>query len=393
MQPRIYSSSEHPIKPQQIDRDALYVLAKLNQAGYLAYLVGGSVRDLLMGKTPKDFDIATSAKPEEIKKIFSNCLLIGRRFRLAHLRFGKKIIEVSTFRAGDNTDSELILRDNVWGTPEEDVLRRDFTINGLYYDPKEHSIIDYVGGWEDLQKHLLRTIGIAEIRFKQDPVRMIRLLKFKARFDFHIDAEAAKAMDTCRRELEKSSPARLLEEFLKMLESGSAFPFLSLLEENGFLKILFPNLEHTKLNSYLKAVDLMIQKEKQFVHDRSVLLATLFFPLIEKRIHPATTYPEVMELTDSVLTENLSSAFFPLPKRLRHLTQFILNAQYRLVLPSGKKPLSYRILRHPDFHLTLQFLHIRSQAFPELLEMYHSWNTHKVKKRPSKNKHSHAPKT
>lgn len=390
MQPKIYTSTEHGIRPQQIDRDAMYIMAKLNQAGYSAFLVGGSVRDLLMGKIPKDFDIATSAKPEEIKKIFSNCLLIGRRFRLAHLRFGKKIIEVSTFRSGDNTDSELILRDNVWGTPEEDVLRRDFTINGLYYDPKEHSIIDYVGGWEDLKKHLLRTIGTAELRFKQDPVRMIRLLKFKARFGFHVEEETAKALEEHKEELNKSSPARLLEEFLKMLESGSAAPFLDLLQKGGFMKILFPNLRHPESNEYLKAMDELILKEKNCIHDRSVLLAALFFPLIEKRVTPSTVYQEVMHLTETILDDSLASSFFPLPKRLRHLTQFILSGQFRLVLPSGKKPISHRILRHPDFPLTLQFLHIRSVAFPELEETYHSWKEHKPKKRAPKQKSVHA---
>ena len=225
MQPIIYTATEHRIKPSQIDKDALYVMAKLIQNGYVAYLVGGGVRDALMGKTPKDFDIVTSAKPEEIKRLFSNCLLIGRRFRLAHIRFGKKIIEVSTFRSGDINDSELILRDNSFGTPEEDVLRRDFTINGLFYDPKDHLVIDYVGGFEDLSKHLLKTIGNPTVRFKQDPVRMIRLLKFKARFNFNICKEAHLALDFCKEDILKSSPARLLEEFLRMLESGASLPF------------------------------------------------------------------------------------------------------------------------------------------------------------------------
>ena len=177
MQPKIYFVKDHGIDSSLIDLDALYVLERLRQAGFTAYLVGGSVRDLLIRKIPKDFDISTSARPEQIKAIFQRqCILIGRRFRLAHIRFGHKIIEVATFRTGEN-DSDLIIHDNVWGTPEQDVLRRDFTINGLFYDSSNHSVIDFVGGWEDIRKHMLRIIGEPEIRFKQDPVRLLRLLK------------------------------------------------------------------------------------------------------------------------------------------------------------------------------------------------------------------------
>ncbi|MFI5344679.1 MAG: hypothetical protein ACHQUC_10735 [Chlamydiales bacterium] len=190
MLPKIYFTTEHGIDPALIDRDALYVLEKLRQAGFVAYLVGGSVRDLLIKRRPKDFDISTSARPEQVKVVFQRqCILIGRRFRLAHIRFGHKIIEVATFRAGEN-DSDLITQNNVWGTAEQDVMRRDFTINGLFYDSSNHSIIDYVDGWEDVQKNLLRTIGDPKVRFKQDPVRLIRLLKFQARSNFKIDPEA-----------------------------------------------------------------------------------------------------------------------------------------------------------------------------------------------------------
>ena len=176
MQRIVYSTNDHQIDYNLIDPDALLVMQRLQEAGFTAYLVGGGVRDLLLKKIPKDFDISTSALPEEIKKLFPrNCILIGRRFRLADVRFGHKIIEVSTFRSGDNEGGSLIVHDNEWGTPEEDVLRRDFTINGLFYDPSNHTVIDYVGGWNDIQKKVLRTIGNAHYRFRQDPVRMIRL--------------------------------------------------------------------------------------------------------------------------------------------------------------------------------------------------------------------------
>ena len=152
MQQKTYSKDLHKLDIRQVDKEALYVLEKLTASGYEAYLVGGGVRDLLLNKKPKDYDISTSAEPEQIKKLFRNCILIGRRFRLAHIRFGKKIIEASTFRSGDPDNDALIVRDNDWGSSEEDVLRRDFTINGLFYDPAKETVIDYVGGFEDLEK-------------------------------------------------------------------------------------------------------------------------------------------------------------------------------------------------------------------------------------------------
>lgn len=242
MERKTYPVDEHLLPLDKVDSDALYVMEKLRHAGHTAYLVGGSVRDLLLQKKPKDFDISTSAKPEEIKQLFRNCILIGRRFRLAHIRFGRKILEVSTFRSGDNESDTLILRDNVWGTPEEDVLRRDFTINGLFYDPASQTIIDYVGGYPDIQRKYLRTIGQAFLRFKQDPVRMLRLLKFQARFGLEIDPDALVALLECRGEIMKSSQARVLEELLRMLESGSSESFFKLMTEYGMLELMLPVL-------------------------------------------------------------------------------------------------------------------------------------------------------
>jgi poly(A) polymerase len=387
LQPTIYSSSDHHIKPSQIDKDALYVMAKLMQNGHIAYLVGGGVRDVLMGKTPKDFDVATSAKPEEVKRLFSNCLLIGRRFRLAHIRFGKKIIEVSTFRAGDTSDGELILRDNAFGSPEEDVLRRDFTINGLFYDPKNHSIIDFVGGVTDLEKHLLRTIGDPNLRFKQDPVRMIRLLKFQARFDFNICQEASSALINCREEILKSSPARVLEEFLRMLESGYSTPFLYLLQENGFLKLLMPGFEFSeKITPYLGALDQLIQQDRYHLPDRSLLIASLVYPLLKHDIE-SNDFGHIHATLDNVLQDMIASSFFPFPRRLRTLTGFILSSQFRLTPPGQKKPVRFRLARHPDFQLALQFLHLRSLVDNSLKDVYHLWKNkvhHKRERRAEK---------
>jgi poly(A) polymerase len=289
--PNIYSLDTHQLPIEKIDPDALYVMKKLKDAGYIAYLVGGGVRDLLLGKTPKDFDISTSAEPEQIRRLFRNCLLIGRRFRLAHIRFGQKILEVSTFRSGDNEADTLILRDNQWGTPEEDVYRRDFTINGLYYDASNQTIIDYVGGYEDIKKGYLRTIGQPFLRFKQDPVRMLRLLKFRARFNLEIDHDAHIALLETRHEIIKSSSARVLEEVLRMLESGAAHPFFKLLSDYGLMQLLMPDVaafleteEGEQILSFLQEVDASCFHVNMPPVDRAVLLCCIVFPLLEKRI-------------------------------------------------------------------------------------------------------------
>lgn len=291
MQAKIYHSNEHDIDIELIDPDAIHVVNKLREAGHNAYIVGGSVRDLLIKRSPKDFDISTSALPEQVKQVFHrNCILIGRRFRLAHVRYGHKVLEVSTFRTGEN-DSDLITQDNQWGSPEEDVLRRDFTINGLFYDPENNSVIDFVGGWEDIQKRVLRTIGDPYIRFKQDPVRMIRLLKFRARFGFEIDMECRKALVRCRDEIIKSSPARILEEVFRMLESGASAPFFLLMTEAGLLELLFPTLTHflqskygQEVYKYLAAIDNVNQNNLKTPLDRSILMACLLYPILESEI-------------------------------------------------------------------------------------------------------------
>src|SRR6187401_696288 len=226
--PVIIPRSEHPISRQNIDPDALKVLYRLRQFNYIAYLVGGSVRDLLLGRTPKDFDIGTSAHPYQVKRLFRNCWIIGRRFRLAHVKFGPKVIEVATFRrqvepgeeivqdgvpAPDPSTVEgqhLIHRDNTFGTPEEDAFRRDFTINALFYDIATFSVIDYVGGLDDLRAGVVRSIGDPEVRFREDPVRMMRAVALAARLDFTIDRPIVEAIRAHRHELARSSPARLL---------------------------------------------------------------------------------------------------------------------------------------------------------------------------------------
>src|SRR5213595_1986010 len=233
VEPRIVPRAEHPISRRDIDPDALKVLYRLRQYEHVAYLVGGSVRDLLLGRRPKDFDIGTSAHPYQVKKLFRNCWIIGRRFRLAHVKFGMKVIEVATFRrqvgvgeevvqdgvpAPDPSTPEgehLIHHDNTFGSPEEDAFRRDFTINALFYDIATFSIIDYVDGLEDLRAGIVRSIGDPVVRFREDPVRMMRAVALAARLDFTLDPPIVDAIQKLRHDIALSSPPRLLDEYYK----------------------------------------------------------------------------------------------------------------------------------------------------------------------------------
>lgn len=248
MQPRIIPRSDHPISRKNIDPDALKVLYRLYRSGHTAFLVGGGVRDLLIGRHPKDFDICTSARPGQVKKLFRNCWLIGRRFRLAHIHFrDHKIVEVSTFRAQpereDMGDDDLLVRqDNTFGTPEEDAMRRDFTINGLFYDIASFSLIDYVGGVEDIEAGVIRTIGEPHIRFQEDPVRMIRAIKFAARLDFAIEPRTWDALCDHVEDIRKCSMSRVIEEIARLLEGGACCRSVQLLKASGLLRIVLPEL-------------------------------------------------------------------------------------------------------------------------------------------------------
>lgn len=234
------------LAPELIDADADRVVRKLVKAGYKAYLVGGCVRDLLVGKTPKDFDVATSATPNEVRNTFRNCRIIGRRFRLAHVYFGDKIIETSTFRAkpkeGEDDGELLIRRDNVFGSETEDAQRRDFTINGLFYDVEAERVKDHVGGLADLRAGVVRTIGDPDIRFQEDPVRMLRAIKFAARLNFAIEPRTFEALLRWRGEVFKCAPPRLLEELYRLLRGGAARRSFELLVQTDLLRVLSPHL-------------------------------------------------------------------------------------------------------------------------------------------------------
>lgn len=383
--PKVYSIDEHRIPTFKIDKQAYYVIEKLRQNGFIAFLVGGSVRDLLLNVRPKDFDISTSAKPEEIKRLFKrSCILIGRRFRLAHIRFGKKVIEVSTFRAGEMGEAKLILRDNIFGSPEQDVLRRDFTINGLFYDVGVQTVIDYVGGYLDLEKKLLRTIGDASISFIQDPVRMIRLIKFKARFDFEIEKNTFLALKENKQEILKSSPARILEEFFKMLESGSAKNFFYLLTKHEILDLLTPKLsiffkEEKSSYELIKVVDIFIKKNHPKALDRSILISSMIFYILEKRLQKNYIDKKIffhlgiIAIESKKVIDDVFRPFFHIPKKMKAQIISILVNQFRMLPLASFKRNKIRIPRDPFFYLALDFFNLRCQLNPKLTNIYTQW--------------------
>ena len=362
------------------------MIQKLREAGYKAYLVGGGVRDLLLKQKPKDFDISTSARPEEVRSVFRNAILIGRRFRLAHVRFGKKIIEVSTFRAGETESAGLIVRDNIWGSEEEDVLRRDFTINGLFYDPETQEIIDYVDGYKDIEKRILRTIGKPEVRFIQDPVRMIRLIKFCARFELTIAKPTFEALLKCKQEILKSSSARILEELLRMLESGASREFFHLLNQYGMLKPLLPELAHyleimpeTALFALLGEIDDEVVKHAPATFDRSLMLSALIFPLFDEymktRIASHARIPHLGQIAEAAghVIDCIFTPFFTLPRRMRSIVAFLMTTQYRFIPLDGKQPRKAKAPNDPFFPTALHLLKLRATVHTELLPHYTFW--------------------
>ena len=273
--PVVVPRAEHSISRSHIDPDALKVLYRLQQHDHRAYLVGGSVRDLLLGRQPKDFDIGTSAHPYEIKRLFRNCWIIGRRFRLAHVKFGTKTIEVATFRrkvpsgeeaappsdrpapAGRTTITRsvhVVYHDNTFGTPEEDAFRRDFTLNALFYDIATFALIDYTGGLADLRAGLIRCIGDPDERFVEDPVRMLRAVALEARLDFRIDPPLLEAIERKRLEMSRSAPPRLIEEFYKILRAGVSARTFRRLREAGVLEAVVPELQFRASDAFWQSL-------------------------------------------------------------------------------------------------------------------------------------------
>lgn len=406
-EPVVVPRADHPISRGMIDPDALKVLYRLNQFNYTAYLVGGSVRDMLLGRAPKDFDIGTSAHPYQIKKLFRNCWIIGRRFRLAHVRFGLKAIEVATFRklvppGTENEPSEAptavpgaadlhIKHDNTFGTSEEDAFRRDFTINALFYDIGSFSIIDFVGGLRDLKDGLIRSIGDPSERFQEDPVRMLRAIVMASRLGFRLDEPVVAAIAKHRKLMASASSARLIEEYYKILRSGAAEQTFRALAEHRLLEPITPEIQRGAKNVALwESLAALDRYRRGFPSAPAtlvnpVLLGSLLIPLglmprhDERRVHDADE-PADAPAEETMPAPAPRSRFRRAPKepiqkigslpiargdteRLRQ----ILSLQGRIadleMSPRGKRALMHR----SPFESALTWFEIHGQA-PAVLE-------------------------
>ncbi|MBL4711295.1 MAG: polynucleotide adenylyltransferase PcnB [Gammaproteobacteria bacterium] len=373
----ILSRGQHGISRNNIDDHALKVLYRLHKAGFHACLVGGAVRDLLIGVKPKDFDVATDATPEQVQKLFRNCRLIGRRFRLAHIHFGRQIIEVATYRAnhdltpsGSQDESGRIVRDNVFGALEDDVWRRDFTANALYYDISDFSVIDFVGGYEDIKNGQLRIIGDAETRYREDPVRMLRAIRFSAKLNFAIDEESKTPIYQLGHLLEDIPAARLYEEVLKLFHSGHAVRSFELLLEFDVLKYLFP--EAAKSIAQDEAVKRMLMiamtnTDHRIKNDMRVtpafLLAALLWHPVNSRtreiVGKGMPYSvAIQKIATKVLSQQAASV--SIPKRFTSTMRDIWGLQTRFHYRAGKRAMS--VLEHEKFRAGYDFLCIRAQA-------------------------------
>ena len=373
----IFSRGEHGISRDNIDDHALKVLYRLHKAGYHACLVGGAVRDLLLGLTPKDFDVATDATPEQVNKLFRNCRLIGRRFRLAHVHFGRQIIEVATYRAshdltpsGIQNESGRIVRDNVFGELAEDVWRRDFTANALYYDISDFSVIDFVGGFEDIKQKRLHLIGDVETRYREDPVRMLRALRFSAKLDFAIDEASKLPIYELGHLLNDIPAARLYEEVLKLFHSGNAVRSFELLLEFDLLQYLFPEADKSiKQDESVKKVLFIAMKstDDRIKNNMRVTPAFLLAALLWQPVNSRTKEIVAKGMPYSVAIQKVATkilsqqaASVSIPKRFTSTMRDIWGLQTRFHYRAGKRAIA--VLEHEKFRAGYDFLCIRAQA-------------------------------
>jgi poly(A) polymerase len=388
---RTIARDSHPISRKDISPNALRVLYRLRDAGFSAYLVGGAVRDLLVGGHPKDFDIATSATPEEVRHLFRNSRLIGRRFRLAHVVFGREIIEVATFRANvddGSGDRELheggrLVRDNVYGSIEDDAIRRDFTANALYYAIDDFSVLDYTGGFDDVRNGLLRLIGDPEQRYREDPVRMLRAIRLAAKLGFTIESATAAPIAALAPLLGESAPARLFEECLKLFLSGHAVESFLGLEQHGLLRVLLPETAAALASNRSGALRRMLLEglrgtDVRVANDEPVspafLFALLLWPaycrtlmsLQAQGMHAAEAQRRA---ADRVTLHQLS--VIALPRRFSLPMQEIWLLQSRLSQRQPKRV--SRLLAHPRFRAGFDFLVLRQFASNEHAEEVSFW--------------------
>lgn len=372
--PVIVKREAHTLSRSRIDEDALKVLNRLARNNHTAYLVGGGVRDLLLDRPVKDFDIATSAHPQEIKTLFRNCRLIGRRFRLAHILFrGGKVIEVSTFRkqTGFSDEGDLLIKsDNTFGTPEEDALRRDFTINGLFYSITDFSVIDYVDGLTDLKRGVIRTIGDPNIRLREDPIRSLRAIRIAARLGFAIDPGTREAMTAHRDEIWKSAAPRIVDEFVRMLNQGAAATSFPLLAELGMLGGLLPGFAKAYADSETRAriqrnlASLDAHQKPQGGLPPGLALAVLYHPLFEAACAAAGPDADHAKTAAELLDAEFERLKFPRTQLEKAV--LLLAAQQRLTQPpQRRRGRGGSIAARPWFAEALTLLEITQAGTPE----------------------------
>jgi poly(A) polymerase len=366
---------KHNIDNSLVDPNALKVIRDLKQAGFEAFIVGGGVRDLLLGMRPKDFDVATDATPEEIAEVVRRSRIIGRRFKLVHARFGRDIIEVATFRSANTEDDEhsengMLMNDNVFGTIEEDAARRDFTINALYYDPENHTIHDYVGGLDDLDRKQLRVIGDPVKRFKEDPARMLRLSRLQAKLDLGIEKETLKALDELGDQLTSISSARMFDEVNKVFLSGHAEKSLRALQEHNLFNVLFPATAKSigetpwaipMLEAACRNTDLRISQGKPVTP--AFLYAVILWPAVEREREKLTRsgLPPVNAMIKAGgRVVGSQQPITSIPRRHSTTMKEIWDLQLRLPKRAGKR--AEKILAHQRFRAAYDFLLLREES-------------------------------
>lgn len=387
---RIIPRDQHIISRKNISKAALRVLYRLNEAGYTAYLVGGAVRDLLLGLHPKDFDIATSATPDEVKRLFRNCRLIGRRFRLAHVVFGPEIIEVATFRGlgeeGGEGDRHIvdgrIVRDNIWGTIEEDAIRRDFRVNAMYYDISDFSVRDYVGGMQDLDDRVLRLIGDPVTRYREDPVRMLRAARLAAKLDMRIDAVAMAPFESLGPLLADAAPARLFDESLKMFLGGHGLKSFRMLEHCGLLKFLFPATARA-LKRGDDALRSLVEQglantDARVIEGKSVTPAFLFAVLLWGEVRDLAQQWIAQGMEGNEAWERAAAKVVgeqcqrvAIPRRFTFTMEEIWSLQPRFEQIQRKRVL--RLMTHPRFRAAFDFLLLRAHESTAMRELGAWW--------------------
>jgi len=409
-QGRVYTRSEHNISRSQMSENAVKVLYRLKKSGYEAYLVGGCVRDLLLGHEPKDFDVATDASPEQVRKVFRNCRLIGRRFRLAHVHFGREIIEVATFRSSDTDDNKeqkvhedgRLLRDNVFGSIEDDVWRRDFTVNALYYNIRDFSIIDYTGGMEDHSAGVLKLIGDPATRYREDPVRMLRAVRFAVKLGFSLDKSTEQPIFELAPLLKGIPAARLYDEVLKMFLTGKGVQTFEMLRHYGLFATLFPQADHC-LNSeqddfprvfIAKALE---NSDKRIAEEKSVTPYFLMSAFLWESVQ--TLAKDMMQKGDDesfayqnaaskVLSNQIKS--ISIPKRVTQSMREVWLLQARFEKRVGGRP--YRLLSHPRFRAAYDFLLLRAETGGAEMELAQWWTKFQTANESEQKKMTRPPK-